>query len=165
MAPAVAANPALAAALSRASSRNLSALNAGAAPAAPIIVAGVQIDAKAGAAGEENAKIGLPDGWKAVWSTSRAVWYWRAESGQVAWEKPVSLSAAKSSRSLGLGAGDAASTPATTPAADADPAAAAEADAKADLPPGWTATWSRSKGRWYWRRGDETTWTKPTKEA
>jgi hypothetical protein len=103
---------------------------------------------QASKAGRANAEVGLPDGWKAVWSTSRAVWYWRAESGEVAWTKPVRLSAAKSSRTL----------PSSAPA---DPAAAAEADAKADLPPGWAAVWSRSRSVWYWRRGDDVQWTKP----
>jgi hypothetical protein len=105
---------------------------------------------QASKAGQANAEVGLPDGWKAVWSASKAVWYWRAESGEVAWTKPVRLSAAKSSRTLGASS----SAP--------DPAAAAEADAKADLPPGWAAVWSRSRSLWYWRNGSETSWTKPS---
>jgi len=92
--------------------------------------------------------VGLPPGWAAVWSASRAVWYWRNnDSGEVAWEKP---------RKAGglLGADD----------APHDPAAAAEADAKADLPPGWAAVWSRSRSVWYWRKGEEVVWTKPRLE-
>jgi hypothetical protein len=135
------ASPQLASALQRVSTRSLAV--AAAAPkkeAAPVIVAGVLLHAQATKAGRENAEVGLPPGWAAVWSASRAVWYWRNnDSGEVAWEKP---------RKAGglLGADD----------APHDPAAAAEADAKADLPPGWAAVWSRSKSRWYWRRGDET---------
>jgi len=107
---------------------------------------------QASKAGQVNAEVGLPDGWKAVWSTSRAVWYWRSEAGEVSWTKPARLAAAKSARSLGVGSGGGGA---------ADPAAAAEAEAKADLPPGWTAVWSRSRAVWYWRRGEDTSWTKP----
>ena len=109
-----------------------------------MLVAGVLLHAQATKAGRENAVVGLPPGWAAVWSASRAVWYWRNnDSGEVLWEKPR-----KERGGLLVD--------------DADPAAAAEADAKADLPPGWAAVWSRSRAMWYWRRGDETSWTKPT---
>ena len=105
------------------------------------------LHAQATKAGRENAEVGLPPGWAAVWSASRAVWYWRNNDfGEVLWEKT------RKERGGLL-------------ADDADPAAAAEADAKADLPPGWAAVWSRSKSRWYWRRGDETMWSKPEGKA
>jgi hypothetical protein len=102
------------------------------------------VHATSARAGKENAEAGLPPGWAAVWSTSRSVWYWRdANNGEVAWEKPL--------RKAGvLDAPD-------------DAADAAEAMAKADLPPGWSATFSRSKQQWYWRGADgSTTWMKPS---
>jgi hypothetical protein len=106
---------------------------------------------QASKAGQVNAEIGLPEGWRAVWSTSRARWYWRSESGEVAWTKPERLSAAKSSRSLGVGAA-------------AAPTAPAPADAAAPaLPPGWPEHMSRSKGIPYWKHEDgRTAWELPS---
>ena len=113
-----------------------------------------------------NAEIGLPTGWRAVWSTSRACWYWKSDAGEAVWTKPVRLSSAKSARSLS-GAGDALLLPPTTttaPAADADAAAAAEGSAtvKDELPLGWTEHLSRSRGLPYWKRGDEVSWERPS---
>ena len=56
--------------------------------AAPVVIAGVTVDAQASRAGEENASIGLPDGWSAQWSNSKAAWYWRSEAGETTWTKP-----------------------------------------------------------------------------
>jgi hypothetical protein len=39
------------------------------------------------AAAEADAKADLPPGWAAVWSRSRAVWYWRNGS-ETSWTKP-----------------------------------------------------------------------------
>jgi hypothetical protein len=87
------------------------------------------------------AKADLPPGWAAVFSKSKQCWYWRDEaSGATAWEKP--------------------SFPGAAAAGSA--AADGEAEANAGLPAGWAAVWSRSKERWYWRRGGETSWTKPS---
>jgi len=89
------ATPALAAARLRVSSRNLSK---GAAPpaaaAAPpppkVNAAGIVVDAVASRPGEENAMVGLPEGWTAVWSQSRKTFYWRnMTSGETTWEKPI----------------------------------------------------------------------------
>jgi hypothetical protein len=131
------------------------AVQSSAAPAEVETAAGVRAF-QASKAGQENAEVGLPDGWKAVWSASRSVWSWRAEAGEVAWTKPVRLSVAKSSRTLGLDAG----------AAAAAHAPAAEAAAPPALPPGWTEHMSRSKGVPYWKHEDgRTSWEFPSSSS
>ena len=134
-----AAASALNAAFAKSSNRNLTALNVGGGPAVPIVVAGVTLDAQATKAGEENAKVGLPDGWSAHWSNSRAAWYWRNEAaGETRWSKPAASKLAGASQ-------------------------AGEEEASAELPENWTAVWSKSRAAWYWRHtSGETAWEKPT---
>jgi hypothetical protein len=97
------------------------------------------IHARSSKPGQANAEAGLPDGWTAAWSNSKSTWYWRSESGEVTWEKPLKLSSAKSSRTLGADA----SNPDT-------------------LPPGWTERFSRTNQRAYWTHEDgQVAWEKP----
>jgi hypothetical protein len=135
-------SPQLASALQRASSRsNSSAAGAAREPAAPVLVAGVVLHVQATRAGKDNAEAGLPPGWAAHWSNSRAAWHWKGPGGEVAWEKPLKER--------------------TAHAATAEEGKNAEASEA--LPDGWAAVWSRSRSTWYWRHGasGETTWTKP----
>lgn len=146
-----ATNAALTAAFARSSNRNLAALNAApGASAAPVIVAGVAV-VQAARAGEENAKVGLAEGWAAHWSNSRAVWYWRREStGETVWEKPTAKAAA------------AADAPNATVAADAA-GATANASEEAPLPDGWTAIWSDADQAYYYSdAAGATSWNRPT---
>ena len=148
-------------------------------PRTPTISAGSDMRAAAMAAAETN----LAPGWAAKWSNSRSVCYWVSADGTSVWEKPVAklgdtliltdlelirsedvkkavtLRRAASAKSVGaVAAADADRQPLAGGAADA------EAAANADLPPGWSAVWSRSRGQWYWRSTDQshTSWTKPT---
>ena len=80
---------------------------------------------------------GLPAGWAAHWSQSRAAWYWKSEkTGESAWTKPTAAAVAEV-------------------AAD---------DGGAPLPAGWVATWSDEHQAHYFVREEdgESTWTRPT---
>ena len=78
-------NPLAAAADATASGRA-----AAAPPRAPAVAAAGDGDA------ETEAKSGLLPGWTAVWSKSRATWYWRnASSGETSWQKPANAAASQ----------------------------------------------------------------------
>lgn len=147
-------SPALQSALSRASQRSLAlaATTPASQARAPIVVGGVKVHAQASKPGEENAKVGLPAGWSAVWSQSKQLWYWRADNGEVSWTKPVAPALPPPP------AGDADATAAAAAAAEA------EASANQALLPGYVAVWSKSRLAWYWRHTESgvSTWTKPT---
>ena len=90
--------------------------------------------------GLAQASEGLPPGWEPIFSRSKNTYYYRHKvSQETSWVKP------KMSSSQTASATDAA------------------ADAAKDLPPGWTAVLSKSKGVYYWRNAStgETRWEKP----
>ena len=101
--------------------------------------------------GLAQAAEGLPLGWEPVFSRSKNTYYYRHKTSQeTSWVKPAVTAAAA-----------AAAAAAAPSSALAVPSAAG--DAEANLPPGWTAVWSKSKSVYYWRNmsSGATSWTKP----
>ena len=134
----------------------------------------------------------LPAGWTAKQSKSTGKTYFVSDDGQTAWERPTAPSSnahaeggaeapgeAPGAEAPGANAGaEALAVASAETGIDAGADAGAEAEApssaqvaaeaeEAALPPlahGWQAFWSKRRQRFFYSRGDETTWVRPESE-